>query len=240
MEDEVILKDLWLKLFKSNASLGLYEDAYNTLMMVPYNDTCVSSVCPPLARQPTDPHSFPGRAPASRTSSRASARTARSTSSLVGPSLDSRASSNATSPSAHATPTLSPCPTTTRSSTRTTSPKATTAVVSCLLFPLVATWLMRLPRSWCNDVPARSKDRRALRTDGSLQGACDAPVPELPRCCERAFARRAEACLGRCHCRGGCIGAGEELVREARKVVLISSHSADDETPEAHLPHPRG
>ena len=38
MEDEVILKDLWLKLFKSNASLGLYEDAYNTLMMVPYNE----------------------------------------------------------------------------------------------------------------------------------------------------------------------------------------------------------
>lgn len=42
IEDENILKDLWLQLFRSNASLALYEDAYNTMMATPFRDTLVA------------------------------------------------------------------------------------------------------------------------------------------------------------------------------------------------------
>lgn len=37
--EENVEKDLWLKLFRSNAALGLYEDAYTTLMTAPHNET---------------------------------------------------------------------------------------------------------------------------------------------------------------------------------------------------------
>ena len=39
--DEAIEKDLWLKRFRSEASLGAYEAAYTTLMATPYLDTSV-------------------------------------------------------------------------------------------------------------------------------------------------------------------------------------------------------
>jgi nuclear pore complex protein Nup160 len=42
IEEENVEKDLWLKLFRSNAALGLYEEAYTTLMTAPHDDTCVS------------------------------------------------------------------------------------------------------------------------------------------------------------------------------------------------------
>lgn len=39
VKEESIEKDLWLKLFRSHAVLGQYEEAYTTLMAMPYRDT---------------------------------------------------------------------------------------------------------------------------------------------------------------------------------------------------------
>lgn len=39
IEEESVLKDLWLQLFRSNAALELYEEAYNNMMATPYRDT---------------------------------------------------------------------------------------------------------------------------------------------------------------------------------------------------------
>jgi nuclear pore complex protein Nup160 len=40
--EENVEKDLWLKLFRSSAALGLYEEAYTTLMTAPHDETYVS------------------------------------------------------------------------------------------------------------------------------------------------------------------------------------------------------
>lgn len=36
--EDLLLQDMWLQLFMGNASLELYEDAYTTLMAIPYHD----------------------------------------------------------------------------------------------------------------------------------------------------------------------------------------------------------
>lgn len=39
VQEPAMEKDLWLKLFRSNAALGHYEEAYTTLMSIPFEDT---------------------------------------------------------------------------------------------------------------------------------------------------------------------------------------------------------